>query len=190
MKDSPEERKGILGIDVGKISYAALLDSERISFAGRLEEIWEDLKRGRVRVDFAGIDAPLTMPEKGNFRECEKELIKRGIRIMPFFFLKKIHTIAKKIKFELEKQEIKVFEVYPYATRKILNLSPEVNKRRDYKKIFQNLTKFCKIDREKVKNHHLVDAIICALTVKLFLKGQGEVISGKDGDILIPRAFV
>jgi|Deesub1362B_J571_1020462.scaffolds.fasta_scaffold00070_84 hypothetical protein len=171
----------ILGIDVGlRTSWFVTVEGRKVTEFGVLGDY--------PRVQFAGIDAPLSFPMKGSFRECEKILLMRGIPLFPprASFFVKIGEKGQKIAEELRKKGVEVYEVYPFATRKIIGIAPKVKKGRKegWKMIEKELRDY--LDFERFDNPHLVDAAICALTVLLNLEGRAEVISGEDGEILIP----
>jgi len=81
--------------------------------------------------EFAGIDAPLSFPIEGFFRECERKLQRMGITLIPPRFIEKIALRGMEIAELLRSSGVEVFEVYPYATRKILNIAPKANKKKE-----------------------------------------------------------
>ncbi len=173
------------GIDVGtKRSYAAVIKGRRVLYLG-------DYKDVDVEFGFAGIDAPLSFPKKGAFRECERLLLKMGIRLFPSGapFFRKIALQGMRIAEELKKKGVRVYEVYPYATRVILNLAPKARKHRKdgLAEIIESLNKYVEIDEA---SHDEVDALIAALTVKMFVEGEGVVLKGHDGEIIVPKGEI
>lgn len=173
-----------LGIDVGvKTDYAALVIGRKVSYVGKLEEI-----KSFEGVKAVGIDAPLSFPKKG-FRQCERLLLKMGIRLFPpnAPFFKKIGIRGIEIANKFKKAGIDVFEVYPYASRVFLNIAPKAKKalKSGREEILNALSNF--LEFEDVKNHNEVDAIIAALTVKLYYEGKAIAIKGFDGHILVPK---
>jgi hypothetical protein len=172
----------VLGIDVGvKVSHYVITSRRRVVEKGKLISLDFDVK-------LAGIDAPLSFPEKGSLRECEKNLYRIGIKLFPSGadFFRPVVLKGIEIARALEKS-IEVFEVYPYATRKILGIAPDAKKnvRSGLERIKADLRKF--IDFEELENKDLVDAALSALTVELYVEGKTEFVSGKDGRILIPK---
>jgi len=171
------------GIDVG------LRNSTMAVISGGKAEIYRDYRTGiSERIVAAGIDAPLSFPERGFFRECERRLLERGIKLFPSGspFFKRVVERGIEIAYEFEKIGIQVFEVYPFATRVLLDIAPDCNKRKksclnDIKKELENYV------TAEINTHDEADAVISALTVKMFFEGQGELVSGKDGSILIPK---
>ncbi|RLI82179.1 DUF429 domain-containing protein [Archaeoglobales archaeon] len=192
----------VLGVDVGvKCSHYVVTCEKKVVEKGKIEETGKmgevgstretsepDLDGILPRVDFAGIDAPLSFPRKGSLRECEKKLYKFGIRLFPSGaeFFKPVVLKGIEIAQSLRKNSVEVYEVYPFATRKILGIAPESKKNRKagLERIKFELRKYLEFD--DLENSDLVDAAIAALTVELYLEGKGELVSGKDGSILIP----
>lgn len=169
------------GIDVGtRVCKMALLGRDLI-YVGDYDK--EKLKG----VFAAGIDAPLSFPSKGKLRECEKKLLKLGIRLFPSGaeFFRETALIGMAIAEELRALGIRVFEVYPYATRFVLEIAPKAKKRtkKGLKEIRLALSKFLAIPE---LSHDEIDAVISALTVREFFEGRGLVLDG-DGEIVIPR---
>jgi len=168
----------IAGIDVGvRNDYIAVIQGDRVLFTGRLEEC-------ELEFEYAGIDAPLSFPVRGPFRECERVLHRMGIRLLPPFFIRKVAVRGMEIADDLRSRGVEVFEVYPYATRVILNIAPKADKRRELDEIVKGIRRFVSVD--DVGDHNIADAIISAITVKLYLEGRGKIIKGVDGEILIP----
>jgi len=173
-----------LGIDVGiKEDYASVVSNKKVTYLGNFKD-FKDLSN----ITAAGIDAPLSFPKKG-FRECERLLLKMGIRLFPpnAPFFKKIGLKGIKIAKNLEKIGIKVFEVYPYASRVFLNIAPKAKKtlKGGKKEILERLSNF--LEFGDVRNHNEIDAMIAALTVKLYYEDKGVLIKGSDGQILVPK---
>ena len=173
------------GIDVGlKKSHAALI-SDSLKFVGDYEEL--ELEG----VEVAGIDAPLTFPARGSLRECERLLLKMGIRLYPSGapFFRSIALRGMEIAERLRKMGIEVYEVYPYATRVILNIAPKAKKqtKNGLEMIRAELSKWVEIPE---LSHDEVDAVIAALTVKLYQEGKGVKLEGIDGSIVVPKGKV
>ncbi|ADC65017.1 Protein of unknown function DUF429 [Ferroglobus placidus DSM 10642] len=164
----------ICGIDVGiKESFVAVVEGRRIVYLGKLKDL--------PLCEAYGIDAPLSYEEP--FRDCERELLKMGIPVIPLNtpFMKALHKKAVEIVEKIESRII--FEVYPYATRKLLGFAYSKKRKEDRKKIEESLKKF--FDFEKELNEHEIDALTAALTVKLFFEGKAKEV-GRKCKILIP----
>ncbi|RLI75148.1 DUF429 domain-containing protein, partial [Archaeoglobales archaeon] len=59
------------------------------------------------------------------------------------------------------------------------------HKKEGLKKIEDELSKFVKVEG---LTHDEIDAIIAALTVKLYYEGKAVILKGSDGSILVPKA--
>ncbi len=177
-------RRRILGVDVGlRHSYYVITYDRKVVERGELN------LNHPLEVDLAGIDAPLSLPKTGILRECEMKLYKLGIGLFPSGaeFFKPITLRGIEIAEFLKRHSVEVFEVYPFATRKILNIAPKSKKNRKsgLERIKSELRRYIEFD--DLENSDLVDAAIAALTVELYIEGKAEFVSGKDGSILIPR---
>lgn len=178
--------KRFCGIDVGlKVSRAAVMENRKVISIFRIED--------RSTADLSsccatGIDAPLSFPLTGTLRECEKMLIKMGIRLFPSGadFFKEVAQRGMEISKTLENKGVEVFEVYPYATRHILQIAPKAKKQKKGGRaaIIQDLNRYTTITDNL--NHHEIDAVLAALTVSLYYEGHGRILKGCDGSLLIP----
>ena len=156
------------------------------------------------------IDAPLSLPrglccleepcpchtdEGHRFRNCERDLARRGI---PCFFTTKKSIIKKmvyrgiRLKVELCRRGFEVVEVYPFATKVRLWRRPLPRKttaqgiawlRERLREIRPALGPYlCSFD------HNLCDAALAAYTAFLCSRGQAEPVGDEgEGFIYIPR---
>ncbi len=162
----------IAGVDVGKESCMAVIEGSKVIYLGKV--------RFDLPVKYVGIDAPLEMPERG-FRECERRLLKMGIRVIPPRFLKDIHEIGVGIAEEFGRRGVKVYEVYPYATRYVLGWRWSKRRKEGRRKIIEGLREF--LECPDTDDHNEIDAMISALTVKLYLDGFFE----SCNNFIVPR---
>lgn len=166
----------ICGIDVGmKRSIAAIISGREIRYLG---EWREDL-----RFHACGIDSPLSFSDRP-FRDCDRYILDMGIPIFPVN-MKIMKELTRKGIEIAEKAKMigEVYEVYPYATRYILGCKENKKRREGRKRITEFLNKF--VDIDFVLNHHEIDAITSAITVKLYKEGKGKLV-GEKCKILIP----
>ncbi|MCS7118633.1 MAG: DUF429 domain-containing protein [Archaeoglobaceae archaeon] len=171
------------GIDVGKRSCKIALIDKKVVYIGEYD------KSVFFKVYAVGIDAPLTLPENGMLRECEKDLLKLGIKLFPSGapFFKEIALIGMKIAEELRDLGLKVYEVYPFASRFVMNIAPKAKKRtkRGLEEIKIALSNYIEIPE---LSHDEIDAVISALTVREYVEGRGSSVVG-EGEIILPRTF-
>jgi len=125
-----------------------------------LKEIVKIIVSSKARV--VAIDAPLSMPPSGPYRECDKKIRKAGILIFSFnlLSLKKLAKAGMKLASMLKKKKIKVIETYPHA---VIKLNKSIAK---------------KIIAKKFKNKDERDAYVCALVAKNFSLGKANCFSG------------
>jgi len=122
----------------------------------------------RAYPDLVAIDAPLTYSE--GYREADKELIRRGIKVFPPNFVKELTWRAIKLKARLGN----VIEVFPGAFYKIM----EVNE--------NQLERFVRFEHRPRTKHEL-DATVCCIIAAMFLDGKAEAVGGKGEKIVIPK---
>ncbi|MEM4367244.1 MAG: DUF429 domain-containing protein [Candidatus Anstonellales archaeon] len=140
-----------------------------------------------------GIDAPLSLP-KGRkcigkigpqFRECDLELRKLGIKFFPIFLgpMRKLTERGIRLKKALEKSGAKVYEVYPGATYDLFGIS-----RKDKEAIASWIENEAGIKVNPEQPQDVMDAICAAITIKLFIEGKGyEAGCKKEGTIVLPE---
>ena len=157
------------------------------------EEIVKEIQRIKPRI--VAIDAPLTLPPgrknieertKSHFRECDKELLKRGIKFFPITLgpMRKLTERGIKLKKILEDTGFKVIEVYPGAAQDVWNIP---RKQRGLKKLMDGLKRIGVKGLKKDMSDHELDAVTCALVGKHFLNGKAEVLGTLDNGIVMPK---
>ena len=158
------------------------------------EEIIQKIEELRPKI--ITIDAPLSLPpgrksieEKTNIhlRECDKELLKRGIKFFPITLgpMRKLTTRGIRLKKILEDKEFKVIEVYPGGAQDVWNIP---RKQRGLEKLMNGLKKMGIQGLKKDMNNHELDAVTCALTGKYYLDGKAEVLGTINNGIVIPKS--
>jgi hypothetical protein len=110
-----------------------------------------------------------------------------GIKLLPpgWKGMREISEMGIRIAEDLRKKGVEVYEVYPYATRKILSIAPNASKTTEEGKraIEEDLKRF--VDMPDGLTHHELDAVIAALTIKLLKEGKARLV-GKRCSIVIP----
>jgi len=134
---------------------------EKLTLLCKDNEIIEEVKKENPCI--ICIDAPLSFPKSGYFRESDIELKKKGFKPLSPLFpgMKVLVERGIRLKQKFEENGYKVIEVFPRATERILRLS-----------------------KEKKTNQDLYDAFLCALTGKYYLKNQYEILGN---EIIIPK---
>lgn len=150
---SNEKRKSgicILNQKLEALTFHLFSDNEILNLA----------KKEKPKI--VAIDSSLSFPKqkKAPFRKCDLEILKLKIRILPLNLpsMEKLTRRAINLKRKLKKFEI--IEVYPHATREILNLAEKKDKEA-LKLDLQNLG--IKIKKKNLTQDEL-DAICAAFT--------------------------
>jgi len=125
-----------------------------------------------------GIDAPLSFPISGLYRDCDLELLRHGIRLFPPLLgpMKALTARGIKLKNKLEDAGIQVYEVFPGGTQDVLGLPRKKKGKQQLLRGLQNLgikglSEECSLDE--------LDAATAALTIVLYVKGLAEKVEGK-----------
>lgn len=115
----------------------------------------------KTNPDIIAIDAPLSLPSSGYYRDSDSLLRQRGFNALsPMLPGMKTLALRGIMLSKILSQNHKVIEVFPLATEKALGLS-----------------------KDRVANAHEYDALLCALTGKKFLENSYEDLAG----IILPR---
>ncbi len=141
------------------------------------------------------VDAPLSRPEHGAMRECEKRLRKRNIACFPSGadwvadWVDKAIGLKAWAEIELGARMI---EVYPYAARRALDICMDFNKKtiEGRREIQEGLLKLIwgldEFTGNKLLSDDELDALLSAYTAYLEEKGDSESVDGADGVIFLP----
>jgi len=141
------------------------------------------------------IDAPLSLPAGRksieqrtgvHLRECDKELLKRGIKFFPVTLgpMRKLTSRGITLRRILESKHFKVIEVYPGGAQDILKIP---RKQHGLSGLKQGLEKQGIKGLNDGMNDHELDAVTCALVGKLFLEGKTITYGTRQQAIVMPR---
>ena len=132
------------------------------------------------------IDAPLSLPMRGNLRTADGELIKRGLRVFPptfagmRFLTERVINLAT----ELRAKNLQVIEIHPRTSGVLLFKTPDRD--RWVTKLRKKGVKL----KESVSKHE-IDAVMAALTGALHLQKKTEEVGNSvEGTIVIPRQSI
>ena len=187
----------IVGIDLAGVETRetgfCILDGMRIkTFVLHTdEEIISQIDK--IKPSIIAIDAPLTLPEGRksidertniHLRECDKELLRRGIKFFPITLgpMRQLTKRGIKLKKTLRKK-YRVIEVYPGGAQDVLNIP---RKQKGLEKLRQRLEELGIEGINKKATDHELDAITCALVGKMFLDEKAEILGSEDG-IVMPK---
>jgi predicted nuclease with RNAse H fold len=183
--------KCVIGIDLAASSKNptgwALLKNKTVKtqLLHTDKEILNTLKNHPTLI---AIDAPLSLPKKGEFfRKTDKKMIRKGYRVLPpnFPAMKKLTLRAIRLNRLIEEKTYKAIEVHPTSTRKSLQMPPKEWK--TIQEILKNLGLKGEIETKPLAPHE-IDAVTAALTAVLHLQGQTELIGdNKEGYIIVPK---
>lgn len=185
-----------VGIDLStrKSGYAVLDEYRKLTlltlldFDHLLDAIIDLHKKEQLLV---AVDAPLTFPITGIWRECDLMLHKLGISCYApgASFFRRITGLGVNLRRALEKRGIKAIEVYPYTTRLRCNVGAKVKKKtlQGRRQIQNDLGKLVVDLPREILSDHLLDAILAAYTSYLAAHDMAETLSGRDGTIVIPK---
>jgi predicted nuclease with RNAse H fold len=153
----------------------------------------------KEKPNLISIDAPLALPKgrcclkdecscrsKGHLRECDKELLKMGIKFFPVTLgpMRKLTMRGIKLRKILESKDFKVIETYPGGAQDLLGLP---RKKDGIEKLRNGLIKLGikgDILKSKITDHEL-DAITSALVGKMYLEGNFIAIGNSDEILMI-----
>ncbi len=130
---------------------------------------------------FVCIDAPLGLPRHGYNRLIEIKARRLGLRLLPPLLgpMRSLTMYGIQVMNELRQANIKVLEVHPTSTLKVLGID-----RQGFMGFMTSLLR-----GPQVSNIHEVDALISAFTCLLHDHGCTESLIGYDGEgvLIIPR---
>jgi len=147
-----------------------------------------------LRPEMIAIDAPLSLPAGRrsleertdvHLRECDRELLKRGIKFFPVTLgpMRKLTERGIKLKKILEGKGFKVIEVYPGAAQDVLGIP---RKKSGIDKLKRGLEKLKINGLTEGMTDHELDAVTSAFVGKLFLEDKTETLGRLDGEIIMP----
>jgi len=157
------------------------------------EEILRKTEESKPKI--VAIDAPLSLPtgrksieQKTNvhLRECDKELLKRVIKLFPVTLgpMRKLTSRGIILRRILESKHFKVIEVYPRGAQDILKIPRKQQGLSGLK---------AGLEQSRIKglndsmNDHELDAVTCALVGELFLEGKTVTYGTQEQAIIMPR---
>jgi predicted nuclease with RNAse H fold len=157
------------------------------------EDILERIEQKRPEV--VAIDAPLILPAgrksieqrtKVHLRECDKELLRRGIKFFPVTLgpMRKLTERGINLRRILENKRFKVIEVYPGGAQDIMGIARKQHGLDRLKAGLENTG--VKGLNDQMSDHEL-DAVTCALVGRLFLEGKSITYGTSEQAIMMPR---
>jgi predicted nuclease with RNAse H fold len=157
------------------------------------DEVLKRIEEGEPEI--VAIDAPLSLPagresieQRTNvhLRECDKELLRRGIKFFPVTLgpMRKLTSRGISLRRILENKRFRVIEVYPGGAQDVLGIS---RKQRGLDRLRAGLKKAGVRGLNSRMSDHELDAVTCALVGKLYLEGKSVTYGTSDQAIVMPK---
>lgn len=137
----------------------------------------------REHPDLVAIDAPLSLPKRGNLRKADASLIGRGLRVLPptFAGMRSLTERGMRLACMLRAKGLQVIEIHPRTSGVLLFKTPD--RRRWVAELRGEGIKL-----KESASEHEIDAALAALTGALYLqKKTEEVGEAEEGTIVIPH---
>ncbi len=145
--------------------------------------------------EVVGIDAPLSLPvgrksledrEGPHLRDCDKQLLKSGIKLFPLTLgpMRKLTQRGIILREILEGKGFTVLEVYPGGAQDVLGISRKQNGLYNLRIGLEKLG-VCGLN-DKMSNHEL-DAVTGALVCKLFIEDKCVIYGTNKQVIVMPK---
>jgi predicted nuclease with RNAse H fold len=158
------------------------------------KELLKRIRENKPRV--VAIDAPLSLPAgresieqrtKVHLRECDKELLRRGIRFFPVTLgpMRKLTSRGMNLRRILEKGHFRVIEVYPGGAQDVLRIP---RKQHGVDMLRAGLEHLGVKGLDEGMSHHELDAVTCALVGNLFLEGKSVTYGTLEQAIIMPKS--
>jgi len=143
----------------------------------------------RAKPDIVPIDAPLSLPSTrttirdrsgGHFRECDRELRKRGIRFFPITLgpMRMLTERGLAIKARIEGLGYRVVECYPGGAQDVWGIPRQ---HRDIRGLRRGLANLGVQGLTSEMTGDELDAVTAALVGRFLLLGKGEMLGGPAG---------
>jgi hypothetical protein len=156
-------------------------------------EVLEKIEESEPEI--IAIDAPLSLPagresieQRTNvhLRECDKELLRRGIKFFPVTLgpMRKLTSRGIDLKRILENKRFRVIEVYPGGAQDILGIP---RKQQGLDRLMSGLKRVGVRGLNNRMSDHELDAVTCALVGKLYLEGKSVTYGTSDQAIIMPE---
>jgi predicted nuclease with RNAse H fold len=144
------------------------------------------------------IDAPLSLPlgrksiedrTGPHFRECDRELLKIGIKIFPITLgpMRKLTQRGIQLREILESRGFAVLEVYPGGAQDVLGLP---RKQKGLEKLRVGLEKMGLKGLTNQMSDHELDAVTCAFVGKLFLEEKTLTYGALHRGLVMPKKLL
>jgi len=159
------------------------------------KEIVKIIEESKPRV--VAIDAPLSLPagresieQKTNvhLRECDKELLQKGIKFFPITLgpMRKLTARGINLRKILEKKQFRAIEVYPGGAQDVLGIP---RKQQGLDRLRVGLEELGVKGLNSRMSDHELDAVTCALVGRLWLEGNAVIYGTPEQAIIMPKGL-
>jgi len=130
-------------------------------------------------VDVVAVDAPLSLPREGAFRDFERELLGRGFRLLPLNMrsMRKLAELGERFRVMLSARGVTVLETHPATVRRVMGVSGM--------ELVSLMSKYGYCSGPP-KSDDEVDALTCLSVAVLYVRGEVEVVRGEEGSMILP----
>lgn len=157
------------------------------------KEILAKIRESRPAV--VAIDAPLSLPPGRksleertgvHLRECDRELLKRGIRFFPVTLgpMRKLTTRGINLRHILEAENFIAIEAYPGGAQDVLGIP---RKQKGLEKLKAGLENLGISGLNSQMSDHELDAVTCAYVGKLYLEKKSVTYGNPNDGIVLPE---
>ena len=184
----------LAGVETRPTGYCALMGMEVItSLIYTDKEILTKIREDHPRL--IAIDAPLTLPpgrttleerNKSHLRDCDRELLKRGIKFFPLTLgpMRKLTERGMRLKKILESENTITVEAYQGGAQDVLGIP---RKQKGLEKLKAGLENLGLKRLTSLMSDHELDAVTCAYVGKLFLEGNAIFYGISHDGIAMPK---
>ena len=183
----------LAGVETRPTGFCVLTDMKiETALVYTDKEILQKIEKSKPEI--VAIDAPLSLPAgresieqrtSVHLRECDKELLRRGIKFFPITLgpMRKLTTRGINLRRTLEDKQFRVIEVYPGGAQDVLGIP---RKQQGLDGLRAGLEKLGVRGLNSRMSDHELDAVTCALVGRLFLKGKAMIYGTPEQAIIMP----
>lgn len=157
------------------------------------EEMLKRIEESKPKI--VAIDAPLSLPAgresieqrtNAHLRECDKELLRRGIRFFPVTLgpMRKLTSRGMNLRRAIEDRHFGVIEVYPGGAQDVLGIP---RKQKGLERLRAGLERVGVRGLNNRMSDHELDAVTCAFVGKLLLEGKSITYGNSEQAIVMPK---
>ncbi|MEM0018058.1 MAG: DUF429 domain-containing protein [Candidatus Korarchaeum sp.] len=169
-------RSHIAGVDLSVVRKSSIAFIDRCVKFERISS--DQLAEFLSPFEIVVIDAPLSKPRSGAFRDFERVLIARGFKLLPLSLssMVRLADLGCELREALEGLGVAVYETHPRTARIIMGIGEA--------ELVEAMSKYSFCSNPKSKDD--VDALTCLAVGLLHVRGLTEVVEGSGGKFLLP----